>query len=168
MMESVSAAILANQRCAFLPEDVAFTRRPILQHIRLLTLGTRKSRIAREGRSDTDVLAMKIEATAIVAQHTSSTPFESDRSVTSHVEILQAIEALDAISQALLAKRLLLQQLTPGYIFRPTRTAESTCTKRASAPLARVCLKITRVEAKTAAMLAYQGSSQLLMPTALV
>ena len=66
-MESVSEAVLAEQRCAFLAEEFTLERRPIFRYVSLLTLSTRESVIAGSGTRDTSDPAMHIAATTIGA-----------------------------------------------------------------------------------------------------
>ena len=66
-MESVSGAVLADQRCACLVEEFTLKRRPILGYISLVTLSTRESVIAGRGTRDTSDPAMHIAATTIGA-----------------------------------------------------------------------------------------------------
>ena len=111
---------------------------------------------------------MKTQATAIHAQRSSSTPFKSTVPLTRPVEILGTLNALEADSQALCAKTLLLQQLALAGVSLPTGATEVIRAEHASAPLARVCLKVSSVEAKAAALLTDQGSSELMMSVAFV
>ena len=66
-MESVSGAVLADERCALLAGEFTLERRPILRYISLLTLSTRESVIAGRGTRDTSDPAMHIAATTIGA-----------------------------------------------------------------------------------------------------